>query len=199
VAPGRRLELLGSSAFWSVAAPFAFGLLAQVGFITHQVAFLEPRLGASGAGLALALTTVAAVTGRFALGFVVDRLDPRAITVVCLATQAAALLAMTTVQTAPVLYAASVVFGLSVGNLITLPALVVQREFPARDFVVTVALIAATSQIFYAFGPGMLGVVREAAGDYSVSLALCITFQLTGAAILLARHHAPSPRPRANE
>ena len=188
--PTRR-ELLGSGAFWTVAAPFALGLMAQVGFITHQVAFLEPQLGAAGAGLALALTTIAAVAGRVALGAVIDRLEPRATTAACLVSQAAALLAMTWTDSASALYTASVVFGLSVGNLITLPALIVQREFPAAVFVVTVALIAATCQVVYAFGPALLGLLRDAAGDYGPALALCVVLELTAAAGLYAGGRAP--------
>ena len=32
-------------AFWSVAGPFAVALMAQIGFIVHQIAFLEPAMG----------------------------------------------------------------------------------------------------------------------------------------------------------
>lgn len=181
----RRGELLRSRAYWSVAAPFALGLLAQVGFVTHQVAFLQPYLGTRGAGGALALTTTAAVTGRLLLGLLLDRLDPRLTTAACLASQAAALLAMGSSHAPPVLYAGSIVFGLSVGNLITLPALVVQREFPARDFLVAVALIAATSQIFYAFGPGLVGLARELGGGYGSALGLCIVLEVVAAAVLV--------------
>ena len=37
---------LRSWAFWSVAGPFALALMAQIGFIVHQIAFLEPRWAA---------------------------------------------------------------------------------------------------------------------------------------------------------
>ena len=59
--------------------PFALALAAQVGFIVHQVAFLLPRLGNQGAGLAIASTAIAAMVGRLVLGAVVDRLNQRRI------------------------------------------------------------------------------------------------------------------------
>jgi hypothetical protein len=34
--------------FWSVSAPFALGLAAQVGVLTHLVALATPALGAGG-------------------------------------------------------------------------------------------------------------------------------------------------------
>src|SRR5262249_26972098 len=37
-----RWSLLGNFGFWTITAPFALALLAQVGFIVHQVALLEP-------------------------------------------------------------------------------------------------------------------------------------------------------------
>ncbi|MGH7326469.1 MAG: hypothetical protein ACREJ9_17745 [Candidatus Rokuibacteriota bacterium] len=59
----RRRDLIRSPRFWTISAAFALGLFAQVGFLTHQVAYLSPRLGADGAALAVSLTTLAAIVG----------------------------------------------------------------------------------------------------------------------------------------
>ena len=64
-------------AFWTIAAPFAFGVMAQVGFIVHQIAMLEPKIGHVGAGLAVSVMTSMAIAGRLFLGMIADRLDPR--------------------------------------------------------------------------------------------------------------------------
>ena len=63
------------------------------------------------------------------------------------------------------LIAACALFGFSVGNLITLPALIVQREFDPRSFGVLVSLITAINQITYAFGPGVIGLLRDLVGQ----------------------------------
>src|SRR5882724_5645884 len=70
--PGRRGDALRTWRFWSVSAPFALGLAAQVGVLTHMVALVTPRLGAGGAARAVSATTAAALVGRLATGFVVD-------------------------------------------------------------------------------------------------------------------------------
>jgi hypothetical protein len=44
--------------------------------------------------------------------------------------------------------------GFSVGNLITPPSLIVQREFDSRAFEALVSLITAINQVTYAFGVG---------------------------------------------
>src|SRR6195952_339261 len=85
-----RRKLLRHFGFWTVTAPFALALLAQVGFIVHQIALLEPAMGRTLAALAVAVTTTMAVIGRLCLGVVVDRLDPRIVTPVSLVTQVGA-------------------------------------------------------------------------------------------------------------
>ena len=72
------------------------------------------------------------------------------------------------------LIAACALFGFSVGNLITLPALIVQREFDPRSFGVLVSLITAINQITYAFGPGVIGLLRDISGSYALPFYGCI-------------------------
>src|SRR5581483_11948069 len=141
-----RPKALRSFLFWTASAPFALGLLAQVGFLVHQISFLEPLIGRTEAGLAVAVTTIASVTGRLILGAFVDRLNQRLTTALCLASQAAALVAMTQTSQSLWLVAACAVYGFSVGNLITFPALIVQREFEAASFRLLIGLSTAIAQ-----------------------------------------------------
>ena len=55
-APGEisRADLMRRAAFWTLSIPFALGLLAQIGFIVHQIALLEPKVGYASAGVAVA-------------------------------------------------------------------------------------------------------------------------------------------------
>jgi MFS family permease len=181
----RRSELLVSGAFWGVAVPFALALLAQVAFLTHQISFLAPYLGREGAGLAVSLTTAAAVSGRLLLGLVVDRLDRRRVTALTFASQAVALIAMALWPADPVvLYSACLVFGFSVGNVVTLSPLIVQGEFPVTAFATVIALVTAVSQVTYAFGPGLIGIVRDLSGGYGAALALCAAIDFAAAWII---------------
>jgi cyanate permease len=86
-----------------------------------------------------------------------------------------------------VLIAACALFGFSVGNLITLPSLIVQREFDPRAFGVLVSLITAINQITYAFGPGIIGLLRDASGSYTLPFYGCIGLELAAAALILVR------------
>lgn len=180
-----RASALHSLAFWSVSAPFSLAITSQAGFLVHQIAFLEPAIGRYAAGIAVAITTSMAIVGRLVLGALSERINQRAASAVSLAAQAAALAVMTQTQDAATLLAACAVYGFSVGNVITFPSLIVQHEFPAAAFGMLMGLSTGISQFTYAFGPGLLGLVRDATGGYGAALAVCIALNLIAAVIVL--------------
>jgi predicted MFS family arabinose efflux permease len=178
---------LRSLAFWSVALPFALGIAAQVGFIVHQLAILEPSLGSVHASIAVALTGVFAIGARVLLSFFIDRLHQRLATAILLVNQAVALFAITRTSDPVALYVACSAFGITVGNLITFPSLIIQREFPAASFALVSNLATAVMGLTYAMAPGILGILRDATDGYAVPLYVCIATELLAAAIVLAR------------
>jgi MFS family permease len=182
-----RQGALRSTVFWSVAAPFAIALTAQVGFLVHQIAILEPSIGRAQAGFSVAALTVTAILGRLGLGAFANRLDMRRFTACSVASQAAALLAMTWTTQPSALVAACIVFGLSAGNLITLPSLVIQREFEAASFGILVGLCWAITQFTYSVGPGLIGVMRDETGGYAAPLLLCAALDIAAAALILLK------------
>jgi MFS family permease len=186
-----RRSALRSARFWSVAAPFALALTAQVGFLVHQIAALQPAMGRPLAAFSVAALTIMAIIGRFVLGAFASRFDMRRFAAGSVASQAVALLAIAATDNTAALIAGCVVFGLSAGNLLTLPALVIQREFEAASFAMLVGLSWAISQFTYAFGPGLLGALRDATGDYTAPLVLCAALDFAAAILILLR---PAPR-----
>ena len=182
-----RARALRSRTFWSISGPFSLSLLSQAGFLVHLIAFLEPSVGRNAAGLAMAVATAMAIVGRLSLGVIADRTDQRLASTLSLVSQAAALAVMSVASSPAVLFLACAVYGFSVGNLITFPALIIQREFPASSFGMIVGLSTAVTQFIYSFGPGLIGVVRDAAGSYTASLLVCISLNLVAAAIVLRR------------
>lgn len=185
IAPLPRSALLRSGHFWTISAPFALGLLAQVGFITHQVAYLTPGLGAEGAAFAVSLTTLAAIVGRLLTGVFIDQVDRRLATAANLAIQAVALAAMIRWPSPSVLYGACALFGLGLGNMTTFPAFVVQVEYPREHFSRVVSLVVAINQFTFAFGPGLLGAIRDWSGSYTAALAVCIGCELAAALVIV--------------
>nr|WP_092517858.1 MFS transporter [Afipia sp. GAS231] len=182
-----RAMLVRRAAFWTISIPFALALVAQIGFIVHQIALLEPKIGRVNAGFAVSVMTFMAIAGRIGLGMVVDRFDPRRVAAVSIVSQAAALLTIMQSDAVPVVLAACGVFGFSVGNLITLPPLIMHREFSAASFVVVMGLSNAVSGTIGALGPVLVGLVRGWSGDYDTALALCIALEVIAAVIVVQR------------
>ena len=184
-----RAQAFRDLAFLTVSIAFALVLFAQVGFIVHLIAFLDPVIGRSGAATAVALLTAMAVVGRVLFSTVIDRLNQRLASAISFMSQAVALAIIINFHNEIVLVAACGLFGFSVGNLITLPSLIVQREFDARSFGVLVSLITAINQVTYAFGPGVIGLLRDISGSYSLPLYGCIALELTAAMLIMVRGH----------
>jgi MFS family permease len=178
-------------AFLSVTTAFALVLFAQVGFIVHLIAFLDPVIGRASAAFALGLLAAMAVVGRVLFSTVIDRLNQRLASALSFLSQAVALVVLINFRVEWLLIAACALFGFSVGNVITLPSLIVQREFDARSFGVLVALQTAIAQVTYAFGPGVIGVLRDLSGSYTVPFYACIALELIAAVLIMIRGKRP--------
>lgn len=181
-----RAALLRDPLFHTISLPFALGLAAQVGFLMHQVSFLLPTLGTDQTAWYVGLTTACAVAGRLIAGTFIDAVNVRLASAGNFAIQIAGLLLLLATDRTAAVFVACALFGLGVGNLITFPALIVQREYPAAHFTRIVSLLVAINQLTFAFGPGILGLSRDWSGSYRASLLVCVSLQLAAILIVLA-------------
>lgn len=189
-----RARALRDIRFLSVSIAFALVLFAQVGFIVHLIAYLDQVIGRERATVAMALLTAMAVVGRVSFSFVIDQLNQRLASALSFVSQAIALALIINVHNDVVQIAACALFGFSVGNLITLPALIVQREFDPRAFGVLVSLITAINQITYAFGPGVIGLLHDLSGSYTLPFYGCIGLELIAAVTIMTRGRSQQRR-----
>ena len=98
-----------------------------------------------------------------------------------------------------VVYAGCALFGLGVGNLTTLPGLILAVEWPREHFSALVGLVVGINQFTFAFGPSLVGILRDWAGTYGLALGVCSALQAAGAAMILlgpGRDRSPVRRPR---
>jgi predicted MFS family arabinose efflux permease len=193
-----RARALRDVGFLSIAIAFALVLFAQVGFIVHLISFLDPVIGRHAAASAMAALTAMAVVGRVLFSTVIDRLNQRAASALSFLSQAVALLIVIHSHNAVVLVAACALFGFSVGNLITLPSLIVQREFASTSFGVLISLVTAINQVTYAFGPGVVGLLRDWSGGYALPFYGCMALEVIAAALIMVRGNVAKASLRAN-
>jgi len=86
-----------------------------------------------------------------------------------------------------VAFLASAVFGFAVGVMITLPALIIQRECLPAAFGMLSGLTLAIIQTGNSFGPSLLGWLRDATGGYPVPIVVCMAIEIVAIVIILLR------------
>lgn len=156
-------------AFLTLAIGTALALFAQVGLIAHLFSLMVPALGPQWAGIAMALATVAAVAGRSLVGWLMPAdADRRLVASASYAVQIAGCCAFVLAagQSPALIWTGVLLFGLGIGNLVSLPPLIAQVEFVKEDVPRAVALMVATGQAIYAFAPAFFGLVRELTPDW---------------------------------
>ena len=167
-----------------MSAPFALGLAAQVGVLTHLVALVTPTLGAGGAASVVSATMASAVIGRLATGAFIDRANRRLVSSATLVVQIAGVGLLAWAPASTLVYAGCVLVGLGVGNLNTLPALILAVEWPRERFGTLVGMVGI-NQLTFAFGPSRVGVIHDWGGAYGPALVTCVGLQAIAAALVV--------------
>jgi MFS family permease len=181
--------LRSQPAFRSLSFAFAIGMVAQMGLLSQIFSLMAPALGEAGAGWALSLATVCAVVGRTVVGWLMPpEADRRQAGVLNFLVQAAGSVALLAAagESAPLFLLSCVLFGLGLGNLLSLPPLIAQAEWPPAQVGAVIAALTAVNQAFYAFAPGLFGLMRDLAGDWTVGAA-ALALQLAAAWVLRRR------------
>ena len=180
-----RIEIVRSARFITISAAFSLGLFAQIGLLAHLVARLTPELGIEHAGFLVSLATVCAVIGRTAAGKWIGEHDRRFAAAANFAVQIAGVLLLILGQGLLGLTLGCVLFGLGIGNLTSLPPLIVQKEFEREDVATAVALIVAINQGVFAFAPAIIGAMRDTTANYQLPFTLIAMIQFLAAVIIL--------------
>ena len=174
-----------SRAFVTLSAAFALALFAQVGVLSHLLSRLSPVMGASGAAIAVSVTTIAALAGRMLLACLIGDNDRRYAACANFLVQIIGVALLCLSDAPPVLLLGCAIFGLGVGNVVSMPALIAQREFRAADVGTVVALVVAISQAVFALAPAILGAVHDVASNYTASFAIAAAIQFAAAGVVL--------------
>ena len=186
-----------TAAFWSVVVAFGLGLLVQIGFITHHVAFVAPVAGTSGASAAVSAAAIAAFLGRVALARYADCINVRVTAGAVLLVAASTLCAMALMPVPVILIGASAVYGLTIGNITTLSPIVVRREFGAAAFGTVYGVAGAGIGLISALGPSFFGLLHDAFDGYRAPLMIAAIIDVFSAAIVVLGGRVPLHQPKA--
>jgi hypothetical protein len=179
--------------FITLAAGAALSLFAQIGLITHLYSLLVAPLGAGWAGLTMGIGTGAGMGGRMLVAWLMPAgADRRLVACMSYAVQIVGtlLLIVAAGENIPLLLAGVLLFGVGIGNVTSMPPLIVQVEFVKDDVPRVVALVVAIGQATYAFAPAAFGFIREFAGAGALYGAAGLVYLAAIAVLLIGRYRS---------
>lgn len=179
-----RLQAAKTVAFWSIALAFMLAMAGQIAFLVHQVSFLSQYLGVQQAAATVSISTGASVLGRFLLGFFVDRLDKRHVTMACVLLQGTAVITLAFNSNVVILYLCTFVFGLTMGPLLMMMSLLTGECFGIPSFAAISGTIGLITMPGAAFGPVIAGLIFDASQSYTISFLLFASASFLSAGII---------------
>ena len=188
-----RLQAVRTVAFWSIVIAFLLALAGQIAFLVHQVSFLSPYLGVSGAATAVSITAGASIMGRLILGTFVDRCDKRYVIMVCFLVQGMAMLTLAHYHHIVILYLGTFAFGLTMGSIIMMQSLIVGECFGLLSFATVSGLGGLFTMTGAAFGPTVAGLIYDAAQSYRMAFTI---FAVMSAVAIVVIYFARPTQPR---
>lgn len=185
-----RSQAIHTVAFWSIVTAFLLALAGQIAFLVHQVSFLSPYLGVSGAATAVSVTAAASIVGRLFLGTFVDRCDKRHVIMVCFLVQGVAMLTLAHYNHVIILYLGTFAFGLTMGSIIMMQSLIIGECFGLLSFATVSGLAGLFTMSGAAFGPTIAGLIYDAAQSYRMAFTIFAAMSMV--AILVIFFARPS-------
>jgi sugar phosphate permease len=192
--PWSRTEAMRTIGFWGIFIAFLLVLVAQTGYIVHQVSFLEERLGSrSAAAFTLSVTAFGSIVARLVVGIFADGVDKRLLTVILFVVQATCILLIIHTTSVAATWILTLIFGLTIGNIYMMQSLLVGEIFGMVSFGAVFGLISLAGQVGSGLGPIGVGVLHDQTDGYTVPFT--ITAILTYAAAIAVLFARPSKDP----
>ena len=177
-------EARRSRYFLAVSIAYLFLLGAQVGAIAHFYRLASARVGPAMAALALSVLAGSSTVGRLAGGWLMFWVSSRSFALGLMLLQAVGLAILSVAADPLQLFAGTVVFGITMGNSLTMHPLLLAERFGTRDY----GRIYSTSQLVTVMGmagcPALIGLLYEATGGYAVPFLVVAGLTLVGLAVL---------------
>jgi len=172
--------------FWAILIAFLLVLMAQTGFILHQIAFLEDRLGSrESAALALSTTAFGSVVARLVVGRFADRLDKVLLSTGLFVVQGLSVLGVLAVDGPVATYAFVLVIGFTIGNVYMMQTLLVAEIFGLVSLGTVLGVVGLAVQVGSGIGPFAVGWLEEVSGGYQLPFTISALVTLASAGIVL--------------
>ena len=172
--------------FAAITLGYLFVLGSQVGAIQQLVRLAEERTDKSTASFATLFLAGTSVVARLVGGRMVARLPMAGFTVTLAVVQSVAMVAIAFAESRLALFAAIIVFGATVGNILMLQPLLIAERFGVVDYPRIFSRSQFIMMLGTALGPLVLGWLHDNAGGYRTSYLVAAGCSIAGAAVLAA-------------
>jgi MFS family permease len=179
-----RADAVRAWAFRTTVIAFGIAMTMQIGLLTHHATLLGQFLSTKAVAATLSATAISALIGRVGLAKFADRIDARVTSSIVFLVAALAYCGLGVSEHPVSLIGASIVFGLTVGNVTTLAPIIVRREFGAPAFGPIFGVASCAIQLAAAMGPSFYGLVHDWFGGYRESLLVAAAADVIAAMII---------------
>jgi sugar phosphate permease len=167
--PWSRPEAARTVAFWALLIAFLLVLIAQTGYIIHQVSFLEERFGSrSEAALTISVTAFGSIVARLVVGVFADGVDRRVLSAILFVVQATCVVLIVSTENVLSTWVLTLIFGFTIGNVYMMQTLLAGEIFGMVSFGSIFGLISLAGQVGSSVGPILVGAVHDATGGYTI-------------------------------
>ncbi len=181
-----RQQAFRTVSFWAVFFAFLAILIAQTGYIIHQVSFLEERFGSrTEATFTISVTAAGSVIARLVVGIFADNVDRRMLTVGLFVVQATCVLLIVQFENLAATWLLTLIFGFTIGNIYMMQSLLVGEIFGMVSFGSIYGLISMAGQIGSGVGPIMVGILHDRADSYSLPFVVTAVITYLAAIVIL--------------
>lgn len=193
-------QAIRTVSFWAILVAFLLVLLAQTGYVIHQISFLEERIGSrSEAAFALSVTAFGSIVARLVVGTFADAVDKRLLTVLLLVTQGSAVVGIVLIDNLVSTWLLTLVFGFTIGNVYMMQSLLVGEIFGLVSFGAIFGLVNFAGQVGSGGGPFLVGLLEDVTGSYTVPFFVTAALTYLAAAAVLFARPVPAPPVSAPE
>jgi sugar phosphate permease len=194
-----RPEAVRTAGFWAIFMAFLLVLVAQTGYIIHQVNFLEERLGSRDqAAFTISVTAFGSIIARLVVGIFADNVDRRLLTFGLFVTQATCTLLILHVEGDLAVWTLTLIFGFTIGNIYMMQSLLVGEIFGLVSFGAVFGLISLAGQAGSGIGPILVGFLEDQTGGYTTPFTVTAALTYLAAFVVLFAKPEKSARAAAS-
>lgn len=173
-------------AFWAILIGFVLVLLAQTGFLLHQIAFLEDRLGSrDAAALTLSTTAFGSIVARLVVGRFADRLDKVWLSSTLFTVQGLSVFGILAVENRVATFVFVLIIGFTIGNVYLMQTLLIAEKFGLVSLGTVLGVIGLAVQVGSGAGPLLVGWLEDRSGSYTLPFTISAGITLLSAAVIL--------------